>query len=178
MTEAGWAGWLEAHELPASENLRTVAEVLSAPPTAAERAQLRAEAAEAEAKRAVVQDVADSAAAAQFIAQVNGTPARDPLAAGAAEPFRDREALGDRKRAIELLKPHGLAHVVTGYRSGVVIDPNMGVLEVPQDERARAELDRRYESQRAEREIAARNRTVDRYRERMGERRRARGWRP
>ncbi len=97
------------------------------------------------------------------------------LAEAAAEPFRDREALDDRKRAIELLKPRGLAHVVTGAWSGVVIDANLGVLEPEPDLAQRAAMDRAYESARSEREVAERNRAVERYRLRMDERFRARG---
>ena len=57
-------GWLEARELPASEHLRTVAEILSAPASPEERRARRREEAEAEAKRASAADTADNAAAA------------------------------------------------------------------------------------------------------------------
>ena len=144
----GWAGW----ELPASEHLRTVGEILSAPPTPEERRAERREQAEAEAKRASALDAADNAAAAGFMARLNGHEPRDPLAAAAAgEPFRDREADARRRAAIDVLRPLGLADVITGGWSGVVFDANMGILEPVPDVAQRAELDRRYEFERSER---------------------------
>jgi hypothetical protein len=174
MTE-GWAGWVEDHELPASRQLRSVAEIVSAPPTPAERRAERREQAEAEARRASAQDAADSAAAAQFMARTNGTPPRDQLAGAAAEPFRDREAAARRRAAIDVLRPLGLADVITGGQSGVIFDANMGVLEPPQDEPARAAMDRQYEFERSQREADARNRLVARAKVQLGERRRALG---
>lgn len=169
----GWAGW----ELPASEHLRTVTEILTAPETAEERRQTRREEAAAEAKRASAQDSADNAAAAGFMARLNGHALQDPLAAAAVEPpGRDREAAARRRAAIDLLKPHGLQDVITGQPGSLVIlDANIGILEAPPDESARAELDRRYELQRSEREREDRCRAVDGYRVSLDERRRAAG---
>jgi hypothetical protein len=82
----GWAGWVGTHELPASKHLRTVAEILAAPPTPAKRRAERREQAEAEARRASARDAADSAAAAQFVARANGTPPRDVLAEAGRDP--------------------------------------------------------------------------------------------
>ena len=74
----GWVGG----ELPASEHLRTVAEILSAPPSPEERRALRREQAEAEAKRASAADTADNAAAAGFMARINGHAAAGPAGGG------------------------------------------------------------------------------------------------
>ena len=73
---SGWAGWVAAR----SEHLRTVAEILSAPPSPEERRALRREEAEAEAKRASAADTADNAAAAEFMARLNGHAAAGSLA--------------------------------------------------------------------------------------------------
>jgi hypothetical protein len=165
----GWAAW----ELPASEHLRSVAEILSAPESPEER---RAERREKAAERAGHDSPAvDGAAAAAFRARVNRTPARpSPLAA--AEPFgRDREESARRRAAIDALRPLGLADVITGGHSGCVLDPHLGLLESAPEVAARAEMDRQYEFGRAERERAERNRAVERFRERLDERFRARG---
>jgi hypothetical protein len=142
------AGWIP-DELPAAEHLRTVAEILSAPPSPEERRALRREQAEAEAKRARAQDSGDSAAAAAFIARVTGTPPRDVLAEAAAEPFRDREAHARRRAAIEVLRPLGLEDVLTGGSSGVIFDANMGVIEPEPDVAQRAAMDFDYETRRS-----------------------------
>ena len=127
MSGEGWAAW----ELPASEHLRTVAEILSAPPAPEERRALRREQAEAEAKRASAADTADNAAAAGFMARLNGHAPRDPLAVAAAgEPFRDREAARPapgRDRRAAAAGPGGRDHGRRG--SGVILDANMGILE-------------------------------------------------
>ena len=110
----GWAAW----ELPASAHLRSVSEILLAPPSPEERRALRREQAEAEAKRASAADTADNAAAAAFMGRVTATPPRDVLAeAAAGEPFRDREAAARRRAAIDVLRPLGLADVITGGQS-------------------------------------------------------------
>jgi hypothetical protein len=171
----GWAGWVEDHELPASRHLRTVAEIVSAPPTPTERRAERREQAEAEARRASARDAADNAAAAQFVARINGTPPREPLADAAAEPFRDREAAARRRAAIDILKRHDLQDVILGGQSGVILDANIGVIEPVPDVAQRAELDRQYEFERSEREAAERNRVVGRARAQLEERYRARG---
>jgi hypothetical protein len=172
---SGWAGWVEAHELPASEHLRTVGEILSAPPSPEERRALRREQAEAEAKRASAADSADNAAAAAFMARVNGTPPRDVLAGAAAEPFRDREAAARRRAAIDALRPLGLADVITGSQSGVIFDANMGILEPVPDVAERAALDRRYEAERSERLAEQGRAIVNQARVQLEERLRARG---
>jgi hypothetical protein len=152
-----------------------VAEILSAPPSPEERRALRREQAEAEAKRASAADTADNAAAAAFMAQINGTPPRDVLAEAAAEmPFRDREAAARRRAAIDVLRPLGLADVVTGFQSGVVFDANMGVLEPVPDVAQRAAMDRQYVSGRSERQAEERREAVNRARGELLARRRAR----
>jgi hypothetical protein len=172
----GWAGWVEAHELPAAEHLRSVAEILSAPPSPEERRALRREQAEAEARRASAADTADNAAAAAFMGRVNGTPPRDVLAeAAAGEPFRDREAAARRRAAIDALRPLGLADVITGGQSGVVFDANMGILEPEPDVAQRAALDRQYVFERAERQAEERREAVNRARGELLARRRTRG---
>ena len=131
--------------------------------------------AEAEAKRASAADTADNAAALQFMARVNGTPPRNPLAA--AEPAgRDREAAARRRAAIDVLKPHGLQDVITGQPGAVpILDANMGILEPVPDVAERAELDRRYAFERSEREAEERRAIVNRARVQLQERLRARG---
>jgi len=162
----GWAAW----ELPASEHLRTVAEVLRAGPTPEERARLKLEDDEKKAERSRVQDAVFADDTVAFRARINGTPAHTPLASAAAEPFRDREAAARRRAAIEILKAHDLADVITGGASGCVLDPNVGILEPVRDEAQRAELDRAYESGRAEREAEWGRREVNRYRAQLAER--------
>jgi hypothetical protein len=171
MVETGWV----LDELPASQHLRSVQEILSAPPNRAERDQLRREQAEADERDARVQDLADTAAAAAFRARLNGHPSRDPLADAAAEPFRDHEAATRRRAAVEILKRHDLADVITGGASGCVIDPNIGIIEPVPDVAERAELDRQYEFERSQREAEERNRIVARAKVQLGERRRALG---
>ena len=165
MIETGW-------ELPAGGQARTVAEILQAPASPEERRQLRREAATEEARRAEVRDAADSADAMVFVARVNGMVAHNPLAA--ADAPRDREAASRRRQAIEVLKPLGLADVVTGGNSGAVLDVNLGILEPAPDLAQRARMDYEYEAARAEVEASSRRRAVDRYRERLDERYRAR----
>jgi hypothetical protein len=169
MIEAGW-------ELPAGEHLRGVAEILAAGPGPEERHRLRQAEAAAEAKRTeakdAVRDAADSADAMVFVARVNGMVAHNPLAA--ADAPRDREAASRRRQAIEVLKPLGLADVVTGGNSGAVLDVNLGILEPAPDLAQRARMDYEYEAARAEVEASSRRRAVDRYRERLDERYRAR----
>ena len=80
------------------------------------------------------------------------------------------------RAAIDALRPLGLADVITGGWSGTVLDANMGILEPVPDVAQRAEMDRRYEFERSEREAAECNRAVERYRQQLDERRRARGW--
>lgn len=172
MSGEGWAAW----ELPASEHLRTVAEILSAPPAPEERRALRREQAEAEAKRASAADTADNAAAAGFMARLNGHAPRDPLAVAAAgEPFRDREAAARRRAAIDALRPLGLADVITGGGGGAVLDANMGILEPVPDVAERAELNRVYEAQRSERLAEEGRAIVNRARVQLQQRLRARG---
>jgi hypothetical protein len=168
--------WLEAHELPAAEHLRTTAEILFGPPTPGEREARRREKDAAAAERGAVQDAVDAADATTFRAKMNGAPAHNPLAEAAAEPFRDREAAARRRAAIEALRPLGLADVITGGTSGAVLDVHLGILEREPDLAARAAMDRQWESGRAEREYADRRRAVDQYRENLGARIRARGW--
>ena len=168
----GWAAW----ELPASEHLRTVGEILAAPESPEERRARRRVEAEAEARRASALDAADNTAAAGFMARLNGHAARDPLAAATAgEPFRDREAAVRRRAAIDALRPLGLADVITGGSSGAVLDANMGILEPMQDEAQRAELDRRYAFARSEREAEEGRAIVNRSRAQLAERYRALG---
>jgi hypothetical protein len=171
----GWAAWVEDHELPAARQLRSVAEILSAPPSPEERRALRREQAEAEAKRASARDTADNAAAAAFMARINGTPPRDVLAEAAVEPFRDREAAARRRAAIDVLRPLGLADVITGGQSGVILDANIGVIEPVPDVAQRAELDRQYEAERSERLAEEGRAIVNRARMQLEERYRARG---
>ena len=167
----GWAAW----ELPASQHLRSVAEILSAPETPAERRARRREEAEEEAKRASAADTADNAAAAAFMARVNGTPPRNPLAA-AEPPGRDREAAARRRAAIDVLKPHGLQDVITGQPGAVpILDFNMGIIEPVPDVAERAAMDRQYEFERSEREADVRNRYVRAAAAQLAERYRARG---
>ena len=73
-----------------------------------------------------------------------------------------------------MLKPLGLADVVTGGNSGAVLDVNLGILEPAPDLAQRARMDYEYEAARAEVEASSRRRAVDRYRERLDERYRAR----
>jgi hypothetical protein len=168
-------GWVEAHELPASEHLRTVAEILSAPPSPEERRAERREQAEAEARRASAADTADNAAAAAFMARVNGTPPRNPLAA-AEPPGRDREAAARRRAAIDVLKPHGLQDVITGQPGAVpILDFNMGIIESAPDLAQRAAMDRQYECERSQREADVRNRYVRAAAAQLAERYRALG---
>jgi hypothetical protein len=159
MTES-WAGW----ELPGSEHLRTVAEILQAPASPEERRQERREARRAEARRAEARDASDATDAAVFMAKINGASVsvRNPLEAASAEPFRDREAASRRRAAIEALRPLGLEDVILGGNSGAVLDPNLGILE-PQRRDTR-ELDLQYENQRAEVKAEARRARVDHHR--------------
>lgn len=173
-------GWLTAAEdVPASQHLRSVTAILAEGPTSREErdAERRAQAG-AEAARGRAQDAEDIAATAAFRARVNGTPPRNVLAEAAAEPFRDREAAGRRRAAIEVLRQHGLADVITGGSSGCVMDANMGVLEPVCDQRARDAMDRQYEFERSEREAEARTRAVNGFRAQLDERLRARGLAP
>jgi hypothetical protein len=176
MTETGWAGWVEAHELPASEQLRSVAEILNQPMTAAERRQVKREQAEEAERLASARDAADVAATEAFRARMTGRPPRNPLADAAAEPFRDHEAAARRRAAIDALRPLGLADVITGGASGCVLDVNLGILEPAPDVAERARMDRQYEAARSEREVEERNRAVEQFRVNLDERRRARGW--
>ena len=166
MIETGW-------ELPAGGQARTVAEILQAPASPEERRQLRREEAAAEERRAEVADIADAADTVAFRALVNGTPPRDVLAGALAEPFRDREESARRRRARDILREHGLADVL-GASSGAVFDPHLGILEPAPDVAQRARMDYEYEAARAEVEASSRRRAVDRYRERLDERYRAR----
>jgi hypothetical protein len=172
-----WTGWLEAHELPASEHARTISQILQAPESAEERRELRREQAAEQAKRDGVRDIADGADARAFMRAVNGTAPRDVLGEAMHEPFRDREAAVRRRQAIDVLRPLGLSDVITGGTSGCVMDRHLGILE-PAGEgvAARAELDRRYFARREERELEERRRAVDGYRELLDGRLRARGW--
>ncbi len=169
-------GWIsEAQELPVSQHLRSVAEILNAPPTAAERRQLKREQDEQARRRADVADAASAASARGFIAAMNGTPPRDVLAEAAREPFRDREQAARRRAAIDVLRPLGLADVISGYQSGTVWDYNMGELQAPQDESARAAMDRQYVFERSQREAEERTRAVDQARVQLRARLRSRG---
>jgi hypothetical protein len=169
----GWAGWVEDHELPAAAAARTIGEILQAPPTPEERRALRREQAEQEQRRAAALDAAEASATQGFIARMNGHAPRDVLAEAAVEPFRDREAAARRRAAIEALRPLGLADVITGGQSGVILDANMGVLEPVPDMAQRAEMDRTYESGRSERRAAEGRAIVNRARVQLEERRRA-----
>ena len=171
----GWAGWVEAHELPAAEHLRTAAEILRRPRR--QRSGVRCGVKRRKRRRnAAARDAADIAAAAAFLARINGTPPRDVLAEAAAEPSRDREATARRRAAIDVLRALGLQDLITGGQSGVVFDANMGVLEPVRDVAERAALDRRYVAERSER-LAEQGRTiVNRSRVQLAERRRAGGW--
>lgn len=176
MVETGWSGVPD--ELPASEHLRSVAEILSAPPSTREQRDAeRREQREAEARRDRVADAADRAAADAFMMRFNGRERTDPLADARREPFRDTEALTRRRAAINVLKQHGLADVITGGQSGVIFDPNIGVLEPVLDERARsarASMDRQYEFERSQRDAEERSRFIGGLRDSL----RARGlWR-
>ena len=160
-------GWLTAEEMPASQHLRSVAAILAEQPTTREeRDAERAERAEDDERRARIQDTADTVAAVNFMRSVRGEApktAADVLAEAGRDPVGRQD--GHRRRAaIEILKVHGLADVITGGDSGCVIDVNMGVLEPVGDERARAEMDRRYAFERSEREAEQRTREVNRYR--------------
>ena len=74
-----------------------------------------------------------------------------------------------------MLRPLGLADVITGGQSGVIFDAHRGVLEPVPDVAERAALDRRYEAERAER-LAEQGRAIlNRSRVQLAERRRARG---
>jgi hypothetical protein len=172
---AGWAGWVEAHELPVSAHLRSLGEILSAPPTAEERRAQRREQAEQEQRRAAVLDAADASATQGFIARMNGHAPRDPLAEAAAEPFGGRDASRRRRAAIDVLRPLGLADVITGGQSGVILDANMGVLEPVPDVAQRAGLDRQYEAERSERLAEEGRAIVNRSRVQLQARRRAAG---
>ena len=172
-------GWLEASELPASQHLRSVAAILSEQPTSREErdAERRAQAEDDE-RRERAQDAADVGATAAFRARVNGTPPRNVLADAAAEPFRDREAAARRRAAIDVLRPHGLADVITGGSSGCVMDANLGVLEPPPDQAARQAMDRQYAFERSARAAEAGTRAVNAFRAQLNERLRARGLGP
>jgi hypothetical protein len=168
MTKVGWAEWDDAEllavtgTLPAAEHARTISEILLAGPTAEERHQLRREKAVEDARRAEMRDVADSVDAVAFRARINGTAAaHNPLAEAAAEPFRDREAAGRRRRAIDILREHGLEDVL-GASSGVIFDRYLGVLEAPGPDTR--QLDIQYESGRAEAEAEARRQRINHYR--------------
>jgi hypothetical protein len=171
----GWAGWVEAHELPASAHLRSVTEILSAPESPEERRARRREEAEAEARRADARDAADASATQGFIARMNGHAMQDPLAAAASEPFRDHEAAARRRAAVEILKRHDLADVITGGASGCVIDPHLGIVEPAPDLAQRAAMDHQYAFERSQREADERNRIIARSKVQLGERRRALG---
>ena len=97
------------------------------------------------------------------------------LAGAAAEPFRDREAAARRRAAIDVLRPLGLADVITGGQSGVIFDANMGMLEPVPDVAERAELDRIYEAERSERLAEEGRAIINRSRVQLEERLRARG---
>jgi hypothetical protein len=176
MTE-GFAGWIP-DELPASKHLRSVQEILTAPPTAAERRQLQREQAEAGDQAARAQDLADGAAAQGWVARMRGEPPRSAaeVLAGSRDEL-DREQHDRRRAAARILREHGLADVL-GVPSGVVLDANMGILEPVEDQSARAAnaaADRRYEFERGQREADERNRIVARSKVQLEERRRALG---
>ena len=166
MIETGW-------ELPGGERARSIGEILAAGPSAEERRQLRREAAADEARRAEARDAADVMDTVAFRRLLNGAPAHNPLAEAAAEPFRDREESARRRRARDILREHGLADVL-GASSGAVFDPHLGILEPAPDVAQRARMDYEYEAARAEVAASSRRRAVDRYRERLDERYRAR----
>jgi hypothetical protein len=180
MTETGWAGWLEPREMPAGAAARSISEILAAGPTAAERAQIRREAAEEEAKRAEVRDVADAMATAAFRAQVNGRTVpgvADVLAGAAGRDALDREEHDRRRAAVRVLREHGLEDVL-GVATGFVQDANLGLLSPADDARsraARADMDRQYAFARSEREAEERRAVVNRSRVQLEERRRAAG---
>ncbi len=100
---------------------------------------------------------------------------RELPAAGLLEPFRDRESAARRRAAIDVLRPLGLADVITGGQSGVILDANMGVLEPVPDVAQRAALDRTYEAERSERLAEEGRAIVNRARVQLQERLRARG---
>lgn len=166
---SGWAGW-EVQELPAGKFARELAGVVL-PPSRAERDMRREEAKDASARAA-----GNGMEEAGFIARMNGHALRDPLAEAAAGSFgRDRGALDDRKRAIEALRPLGLAHVVTGGQSGCILDANMGILEPAPDSAQRAEMDRQYQFERSQREADERTRYIGAVAAQLNERLRSRG---
>jgi hypothetical protein len=172
MIETGWTA--APDELPVSAHLRSVAEILAAPLTAAERRQARRELDEQDERRAQVRDVADAAESVAFRARVNGYQLHGTadVLAGVRDGL-DREQHERRRAAARVLREHGLADVL-GVPSGTVFDANLGALEPPQDERARAAMDREYEHGRALREAEARTRAVAAMRLRLEDRWRAR----
>jgi hypothetical protein len=155
--------------------LRTVGEILSAPPTPEERRALRREAVEAEARPASAQDAADTAATQGFIARMNGHAPRDVLADAAGGDGLDREQHSRRRAAVEILKRYDLADVITGGASGCVIDPHLGILEPVPDVAQRGAMDRQYEFERSQREADERNRFIARAKVQLDARRRALG---
>lgn len=164
------AGWIP-NELPAGTLARRTLAEVALPPSPAERAAQREEARNSSAPP----DTGSGADEANFIARMNGHAPRDRLAEAAAEsPGRDRAELDDQKRAAEVLKPFGLAHVIRGGQSGVILDANIGAIEPVPDVAQRAAMDRDYEFQRSQREAAARTRAMAGLRDSL----RARGRRP
>jgi hypothetical protein len=176
MIATGWTGE-PVQELPASQHVRMLAEVLAdGPTTRGMRDAERAERAEAQARADHAKDSADMAAAEAFMRSVNGSQPRNVLAeAMRGDAGIDREQMQRRRAAIEILKRHDLADQIAGHQSGVVFS-EFGVYEPPKDERATAAMDRTYELERSEREAEARNRAVAQYRVQLDERMRARGY--
>ena len=74
-----------------------------------------------------------------------------------------------------MLRPLGLADVITGGQSGVIFDANMGILEPVPDVAERAELDRSTRPSRSERMAEEGRAIVNRARVQLEERLRARG---
>ncbi|HSR82863.1 MAG TPA: hypothetical protein VLM11_01640 [Streptosporangiaceae bacterium] len=120
-------GWGELTELPASTAARSLADVLAAPPTYAERKAARAEAKAAEAKRAAAADVADGGAWRGFVNRLRGgeaaRTAADVLAEAAAASDREDE-LAERAEARQARRE---AKRAAG--SGVILDAAVGVVE-------------------------------------------------
>lgn len=170
-------GWVESHEMPASRELRSLADILAAPPSTREQRDIeRAERVEAEERSGRAQLHADAVETEMFLHRLRGTTPKSVLDQALHEPFRDNQAAIRRRAAIDALRPLGLSDVITGgFDSGVILDANVGVVEPVRDERAVAQMNQDYEFERSQRAAEERTRAVAQFKTKLDERWRARG---
>ena len=127
-------GWLP-DELPASRQAREVADVLSYGETLEERHARRQAAAAAKTRRERVRDSEDHAASQNWLDRMLGRPAASSVQevfARASEAGDADDAAAERAEARRLRR-------LSGEQTGVLFDPNVGVVESAPVQRAQAQ---------------------------------------